>query len=191
MILGCVSLNLGVLCGCGYTLCLRANMYASVMGTKHLTPMLQGPEWFSSWLGLTDIFPVMVKLNLEPFVDIGGTLQTKIHLDSMVKNLTSQVVVVSICVHHRKPPPYLSGNILCPPELSLTIATNGSWAATKYFPFPEPGSWFLSFTVTCYNASGLVLPSVYHLNTHKSNQLTLVLTLGFVGIPQKMQGKYM
>ncbi|KAM7287184.1 post-GPI attachment to proteins factor 6 [Ixodes scapularis] len=120
--------------------------------------LVQGPEWFSSWLGLTDVFPVMVRLNLEPFVDIGGTLQTKIHLDSMVKNLTAQVVVVSICVHHRRPPPYLSGTIRCPPDLSLTIATNDSWVATKYFPFPEPGSWFLSFTVACFNASGSVSP---------------------------------
>lgn len=120
--------------------------------------LVQGPEWFSSWLGLTDAFPVIVRLHLEPFVDIGGTLQTKIHLDSMVKNLTSQVVVVNICVHHGRPPPYLSGHIQCPAELSLSIATNGSWVAIKYFPYPEPGAWFLSFTVACFNGSSSSVP---------------------------------
>ncbi|XP_065306941.1 post-GPI attachment to proteins factor 6 isoform X1 [Dermacentor albipictus] len=120
--------------------------------------LVQGPEWFSSWLGLTDAFPVVVGLQLEPFVDIGGTLQTKIHLDSMVKNLTSQVVIVNICIHHNSPPPYLSGRIQCPPGLALTVATNDSLVAIKYFPFPEPGTWFLSFTAACFNGSSSWAP---------------------------------
>ncbi|KAK8763825.1 hypothetical protein V5799_033568 [Amblyomma americanum] len=120
--------------------------------------LVQGPEWFSSWLGLTDAFPVMVGLQLEPFVDIGGTLQTKIHLDSMVKNLTSQVVVVNICIHHGSPPPFLSGRIQCPPELTLAVATNDTLVAIKYFPFPEPGAWFLSFTASCFNGSSSSVP---------------------------------
>ncbi|XP_064477187.1 post-GPI attachment to proteins factor 6-like [Ornithodoros turicata] len=120
--------------------------------------LVQGPEWFSSWLGLTDLFPVLVKLNLEPFVDIGGTLQTKIHLDSLAKNLTSQVVVVNICVHHARPPPFILGQVQCPADLSLTLSTNGSWMEAKYFPYPEPGTWFLSFTVSCYNHSGAPSP---------------------------------
>ncbi|KAL1429250.1 hypothetical protein MTO96_016465 [Rhipicephalus appendiculatus] len=76
--------------------------------------LVQGPEWFSSWLGLTDAFPVVVGLQLEPFVDIGGHTTDK--------------------------------------------DTSRHLVAIKYFPFPEPGTWFLSFTAGCFNGSSSWVP---------------------------------
>lgn len=116
--------------------------------------LIQGHDWFSSWLSITDIFPILVKFELLPFIDIGGTLQTKIHLDGLIMNLTSQVVKVSMCIHQGSPPVYQEGVIQCHPDYSMIVASNESSTALKYFPFPQPGMWFISFTASCFNHTG-------------------------------------
>lgn len=45
---------------------------------------LQGREWYATWVALTDLYPVIVQLEILPFVDIGGTLNINIHLDELL-----------------------------------------------------------------------------------------------------------
>lgn len=116
--------------------------------------LLQGRDWFSSWLSVSEAFPLLVKFELLPFVDIGGTLQTRIHLDPIAQNLTTEIVEVVMCVSHEVPPSFVLGKANCSEEYSMKISSNKNLAIVKYFPFPKPGTWFISFEVTCYNSTG-------------------------------------
>ena len=44
----------------------------------------QGREWYATWVALADMYPVVVQLEILPFVDIGGTLNINIHLDELL-----------------------------------------------------------------------------------------------------------
>ncbi|XP_076352978.1 post-GPI attachment to proteins factor 6-like isoform X1 [Tachypleus tridentatus] len=120
--------------------------------------LLQGKDWFTSWAIVTDLFPILVKFQLEPFVDIGGTLQTWFHLDSLISNLTSQVVTISICLNHGSPPLYTNGAIECRDHLYMELSTNFSDKAIRYFPYPTPGVYYISLSAHCYNDSSSSVP---------------------------------
>ena len=36
--------------------------------------MMQGKDWLTSWLALTDSYPVIIQFDILPIIDIGGTL---------------------------------------------------------------------------------------------------------------------
>lgn len=45
----------------------------------------QGKDWFTTWLALTDVTPVVgTSFSLLPFIDIGGTLSISVHLDELI-----------------------------------------------------------------------------------------------------------
>ncbi|UYV62170.1 TMEM8A [Cordylochernes scorpioides] len=121
--------------------------------------LLQGHDWFSSWLSVTDLIPVLVRLELLPFVDIGGTLQIKARLDQppLSSNQTGrggkqQSTVMELCITHSKPPTYLDGRIQCEDNEEIKL-TSHEPLGVRYFPYPRPGAWFLSFYTYCLNGS--------------------------------------
>ncbi|GFG39492.1 hypothetical protein Cfor_00487 [Coptotermes formosanus] len=120
------------------------------------TFLLQGREWYATWVALTDVYPVVVQLQILPFVDIGGTLNINIHLDELLINATCQRVTVTACIRKGRVPSRDGGNIVCPPELMLNISSESlaTVDATKLVPYPEPDMWFIAFQAKCiYNNS--------------------------------------
>lgn len=43
--------------------------------------ILQGREWLTSWVALTDTYPVIIQFDILPLVDIGGTLDINVKLE--------------------------------------------------------------------------------------------------------------
>ena len=41
----------------------------------------QGREWLTSWVALTDSYPVIIQFDVLPLVDIGGTLDINVNLE--------------------------------------------------------------------------------------------------------------
>ncbi|KAI4473079.1 hypothetical protein M0802_016327 [Mischocyttarus mexicanus] len=52
--------------------------HSQIFSTSYL---LQGKEWLTPWLALTDSYPIITQFNILPFVDIGGTLDINVHLE--------------------------------------------------------------------------------------------------------------
>lgn len=44
--------------------------------------MVQGREWLTPWLVLMDSSPVIAQIDVLPLIDVGGTLDITIHLDT-------------------------------------------------------------------------------------------------------------
>jgi len=72
------------------------NCRRRLLNKRQYNDCLQGKEYFSNWLALTDSnpdFPVIgVFFELLQFVDIGGTLHVNIHLDELL------LVCIGYCV---------------------------------------------------------------------------------------------
>lgn len=119
--------------------------------------LLQGKDRYTSLLGVSDSFPVILKLELLPFVDIGGTLQIGAKLVEPPVNSLDQVAVIRVCVSQGQPPAYVGGGIVCSSQrMSMSMSTAADeqrQEAIRYFPFPRPGQWFVSFQTSCYVAN--------------------------------------
>lgn len=116
------------------------------------TFLLQGQEWYTTWVALTEMVPVIVQLEILPFVDIGGTLSINIHLNEMLFNSTYHLLTVSACIRKGRAPSHVNREIICPPSLQLNISSENveSMDATKLIPFPEPDIWFIAFQAKCF-----------------------------------------
>ncbi|GLH12908.1 Uncharacterized protein GBIM_17566 [Gryllus bimaculatus] len=123
------------------------------------TFLLQGREWYTTWVALTEMIPVIVQLEILPFVDIGGTLSINIHLDELLINTTYHLLTITACIRKGRAPSHINWDIICPPSLLLNIstATPESVDATKLIPYPEPDMWFIAFQAKCY-ANGTERP---------------------------------
>ncbi|CAG7690930.1 unnamed protein product [Allacma fusca] len=123
------------------------------------TFLLEGKEWFTTWLALNDTRPVGASFEILPFVDIGGTLSISLHLDDLLFNAAAEEIHVFACVRKSRPPEAIcctfdSANIssCCQDDLTLHISSKNvtSKDDTLLIPFPEPDAWFISFTTMCF-----------------------------------------
>ncbi|KAG1674326.1 Post-GPI attachment to proteins factor 6 [Nymphon striatum] len=115
------------------------------------TFVLQDRNWYSTWLSLTDQYPILTRLQLLPFVDIGGTLQVKLTLDHTLIPVNISSVEVDACIHHASIPKYdESGHVICEPGLEMFMNLE-KVVAMKLIPFPHPGLYYISFRPKCYN----------------------------------------
>ncbi|GAB6026616.1 hypothetical protein CHUAL_013023 [Chamberlinius hualienensis] len=138
--------------------CLPMIQMARIKHTQDFTDtfLLQGKDRYTSLLGVTDAYPVILKLEVLPFLDIGGTLQISSRLVEPPETAMDQSVVVQMCISHGQPPLYSNGDITCKPELTMTMSLLSSQShleTIKYIPFPRPGHWFVSFLTKCYNGN--------------------------------------
>ncbi|XP_066997236.1 post-GPI attachment to proteins factor 6 isoform X2 [Anabrus simplex] len=123
------------------------------------TFLLQGREWYTSWVALTDVLPVVVQLEILPFVDIGGTLSVNIHLNELLVNTSHQLLTVTACIRKGRVPSRVNRDIECSTDLLLSVSSKNSTTmdATKLIPYPEPDMWFIAFQAKCY-ANGSAKP---------------------------------
>ncbi|XP_076760727.1 post-GPI attachment to proteins factor 6 [Xylocopa sonorina] len=112
--------------------------------------LLQGREWLTSWIMLTDIHPVITQFNILPLVDIGGTLDISAHLE-MYKIATRQLVEVKLCVQRGRVPNRIKGNIVCEDsKMSMNLSSFDNHDGTLLIPYPQPDTWYITLDATCY-----------------------------------------
>ncbi|XP_071520688.1 post-GPI attachment to proteins factor 6-like isoform X2 [Panulirus ornatus] len=117
------------------------------------TFLIQGPEWYSTWLSVQRDLPVFMYLTLLPFTDIGGTLSINILMDELLMNATRQLITVMGCVRKGRPPEVENDIIVCEEQQLTLNITSSSRATVEDFiliPFPEPDVWFLALQTICY-----------------------------------------
>ncbi|ODM99932.1 Transmembrane protein [Orchesella cincta] len=129
------------------------------------TFLLEGREWFTTWLAVTDTMAVGAAWEILPYVDIGGTLNVGIHLDALLLNATTQVLHVFACIRKSRPPEPLCcaatpGNIstCCQTGLDLHVSSKNKslFGDTILIPYPEPDTWYISFTTVCFSGENVV-----------------------------------
>ncbi|RXG61843.1 Transmembrane protein 8B [Armadillidium vulgare] len=116
------------------------------------TFLVQGPEWFSTWVSVHGETPVFTHMTLLPYTDIGGTLSITLHMDELLMNATNQLISVIGCVKKGRPPLVNVDKLECEKDLTLNIST-ASFKTVEDFlliPFPEPDVWYLALHVVCY-----------------------------------------
>ncbi|XP_069945132.1 post-GPI attachment to proteins factor 6-like isoform X1 [Cherax quadricarinatus] len=117
------------------------------------TFLIQGPEWYSTWLSVQRGLPVFTYLTLLPFTDIGGTLSVNILMDELLMNATRQLITIVGCVSKGRPPEVRNGSLICEEQQLTLNITSSSRATVEDFiliPFPEPDIWFLALQSICY-----------------------------------------
>lgn len=117
------------------------------------TFLIQGPEWYSTWLSVRGETPLFTHLTLLPFTDIGGTLNVNIHMDELLMNATSQLITILGCMSKGRPPEVKGETIACEDQqLMLNITSFSSKTVEDFIliPFPEPDIWFLALQTVCF-----------------------------------------
>ncbi|XP_015609576.1 post-GPI attachment to proteins factor 6 isoform X3 [Cephus cinctus] len=112
--------------------------------------LLQVREWLTSWAMLTDSYPIMTQFNILPLIDIGGTLDIRVHLE-MDKLLTKQLILVTICIQRSRVPNRINGQIICDDEnMSMTLSSYNKQDGNVLIPYPQPDTWYIGFQAKCY-----------------------------------------
>ncbi|XP_078669961.1 post-GPI attachment to proteins factor 6-like [Branchiostoma floridae x Branchiostoma belcheri] len=91
-----------------------------------------------------------------PVEDTGGTLNIGLDIRSPDPDL---VVSVRLCYRVGAPPGQDDSKVNCEADHEL-VANSTTEDHTWYFPFPEPGVWYLTLDKTCWNVSVLSNDSV-------------------------------
>ncbi|XP_006564295.1 transmembrane protein 8B isoform X3 [Apis mellifera] len=112
--------------------------------------LLQGREWLTSWVMLTDIHPVITQFNILPLIDIGGTLDISAHLE-MDKIITKQLVKVILCIQRGRIPNRIKNNIVCEnSRMSMILSSFDKHDGSLLIPYPQPDTWYVTLDATCY-----------------------------------------
>ncbi|XP_077255398.1 post-GPI attachment to proteins factor 6 isoform X3 [Temnothorax americanus] len=127
--------------------------HAETFSTVYL---LQGKEWLSSRLILTDLVPMMTQFDILPLIDIGGTLDIGVHLE--VKKLPStHAVLVTMCVQRGRIPKLENLKSCQNGTLAITLSSLNKRNASLLIAYPQPGTWYIIILATCYT-SGTPVP---------------------------------
>ncbi|KAG7206139.1 hypothetical protein KM043_003531 [Ampulex compressa] len=132
--------------------CIPRYQLARVKHTQTLSNvyLLQGREWLTSWIILTDAHPVITQFNILPLIDIGGTLDINVHLE-MDKSLSDQLVVATLCVRRGRVPNRVKGKIMCnDPSMFMNLTSDDEQDANLLIPYPQPDTWYIALHATCY-----------------------------------------
>ncbi|XP_042217119.1 post-GPI attachment to proteins factor 6-like isoform X2 [Homarus americanus] len=113
-------------------------------------------------LNITNASPTLLTFNLEPIIDIGGTVSVELAISPFM-NISKHNFSVAGCVSLGiREEADVNGE--CSQGYSLLVNTSSlnDAAALVLIPFPEPGPWFLTLSPGCYlsNASEVVGCSV-------------------------------
>lgn len=121
--------------------------HAETFSTVYL---LQGKEWLSSRLILTDLIPIMTQFDILPLIDIGGTLDINVLLE--VRKLSStQSVLVTMCIQ-RDRIPKMEDRHSCPNgTLAMNLSTLNKRNTSLLIAYPQPGTWYIIILATCYS----------------------------------------
>lgn len=112
--------------------------------------LLQGKEWLSSRLILTDLIPIMVQFDILPLIDIGGTLDISVHLE--IKKLPStQSVLLTVCTQRDRIPKLEDRHSCQNGTLAMNLSSLNKRNASLSIAYPQPGTWYIVIRATCYN----------------------------------------
>ncbi|XP_054006508.1 post-GPI attachment to proteins factor 6-like isoform X1 [Hylaeus anthracinus] len=112
--------------------------------------LLQGREWLTSWVMLTDLHPVITQFNILPLIDIGGTLDISAHLE-MDKVITKQLVKVVLCIQRGRVPNRLKASIVCEDsKMLMNLSSFSKHDASLLIPYPQPDTWYVALHATCH-----------------------------------------
>lgn len=112
--------------------------------------LLQGREWLTSWVMLTDMHPVITQFNILPLIDIGGTLDISAHLE-MDKVMTRQLVKVLLCIRRGRVPDRIKGTIVCDDlRMSMNLSSLDKRDGSLLIPYPQPDTWYVALHATCH-----------------------------------------
>ncbi|XP_015428982.1 PREDICTED: transmembrane protein 8A-like [Dufourea novaeangliae] len=112
--------------------------------------LLQGKEWLTSWVMLTDEHPVITQFNILPLIDVGGTLDISVHLE-MDKIMTRQLVKVILCIRRGRVPDRVKGSIVCEDSrMLMNLSSFDKHDSTLLIPYPQPDTWYVALHATCH-----------------------------------------
>ncbi|KAK3885702.1 hypothetical protein Pcinc_010089 [Petrolisthes cinctipes] len=117
------------------------------------TFLIQGRDWYITWLSVKRGPPLFTHLTLLPFTDIGGTLSITILLDELLMNATRQMISVLGCVRKGRAPDVVNGSLVCEEDqLTLNVSSHSRNTVEDIIliPFPEPDTWYLALQLVCY-----------------------------------------
>ncbi|XP_011300613.1 transmembrane protein 8B [Fopius arisanus] len=135
--------------------------------------LLQGREWLTPWIMLTDASPVIAQFDILPLIDIGGSLGIGVHLE-IDRAFMNQTVVMSVCIRRGQMPLRRKGEIVCDDDrMAMRLNTNGKHDGNLLIPYPQPGTWYIGLEARCFNngklskcAIGEILVSL-DIRTHR------------------------
>ncbi|ELU03317.1 hypothetical protein CAPTEDRAFT_228167 [Capitella teleta] len=90
-----------------------------------------------------------IKFEVEPLVDSGGTLRFDAQFDKTLLVNSSLLITVDICVTRDSFPLNVDG-VSCEKENYLQLNNSNISPVTLYFPYPEPGMWFVGMQAKCF-----------------------------------------
>ncbi|XP_020709413.2 post-GPI attachment to proteins factor 6-like isoform X2 [Athalia rosae] len=128
---------------------------------KHPQPfssiyLLQGREWLTSWVMLTDYYPVVTQFDILPFVDIGGTLHIDVRLE--MNELSRQLVLVFVCVRKGRVPDRVNGEITCGnPNMFMNLSSFDKNMSSLLIPYPQSDTWHVAMQAKCFD-EGVKVP---------------------------------
>ncbi|XP_063980870.1 uncharacterized protein Dhpd [Diachasmimorpha longicaudata] len=112
--------------------------------------LLQGREWLTPWIMLTDASPVIAQFDILPLIDIGGSLTIGIHLE-IDSAFMKQTVVVFVCVRRGRVPWRKKGEIFCDDDkMMMRLETNGKHDGNLLIPYPQPDTWYIGLQARCF-----------------------------------------
>ncbi|XP_032665040.1 post-GPI attachment to proteins factor 6-like isoform X2 [Odontomachus brunneus] len=133
-------------------MCIPRHQLARVKHTEAFSAVyfLQGDEWLSSRLMLTDSVPIMTQFNILQFIDIGGTLDINAYLEA--EKLTSKrLVVVTMCVQRGRIPKLGEYSLCQNGTLSMNLSSLDKHNASLLIAYPQSDTYYILINTVCYN----------------------------------------
>ncbi|KAI0237274.1 Post-GPI attachment to proteins factor 6 [Lamellibrachia satsuma] len=143
-------------------------------GDCHRLPTLDRltDDYFSSiflFLGgyinifLHDREPIVMATTLSGRGDRGGTFMVRVIMNSTEMIKLPQKASVEVCVQ-RLSVPVVPGDVACTRQHFIHVNSSARQLENALFvPYPEPGVWYISTIVRCYNTTTLTREPCIHL----------------------------
>ncbi|XP_043279412.1 transmembrane protein 8B-like isoform X2 [Venturia canescens] len=111
--------------------------------------LFQGREWLTPWIMLSDSSLVIAQFDVLPLIDVGGTLDITIHLETD-KLMTKQLVTIKACVKQGRKPDRINGDVRCPDKaMQLNLSSNDRRGSNLLIPYPQPDTWYITLQARC------------------------------------------
>jgi len=111
---------------------------------------LQGKSWYTKWVTVTNLFPIMTRFETLDFSDLGGTINIALAMDTF--DAQNQSIEVYGCLEKGRQPLVRNDSLECDKNSLIKIASDEPpHTALMLVPYPEPGMWYLGLQVRCVN----------------------------------------
>ncbi|XP_071532485.1 post-GPI attachment to proteins factor 6-like isoform X2 [Panulirus ornatus] len=135
-------------------------------------------------LNITNGSPTLLAFNLEPIIDIGGTLSVELAISPFINISMHNFSVVGCVSLGVREEPNEDGKCSRGHSLLVNTSVKINTAMAVLIPFPEPGPWYFTLIPGCYlaNASEMVDCSV--------NETTVLFSVTSASCLQGKCGRY-